>query len=276
MLRIDAHQHFWKYDPARDLWITNEMAVIQRDFLPGDLAGLLKANRIDGTIIVQSDQSEEENDFQLKNAQENDFVKGVVGWVDLQEGLVEKRLERYCQFPLMKGFRHVLQGEADRAMMLKTDFKRGISLLGKFGFTYDILIFPDQLKYAAELVREFPNQQFVIDHLAKPPIREAGIEAWKKDIRLFSGMEHVYCKISGMVTEADWKSWKKEDFHPYLDTVLECFGTKRILFGSDWPVCLLAASYGEVIGITDQYFGSFTQNEKELFYGSNAVQFYNL
>ncbi|MCW3094378.1 MAG: amidohydrolase family protein [Ferruginibacter sp.] len=276
MQRIDAHQHFWKFDPVRDSWINEAMAVIQRDFLPNDLQPILQQNNFDGCVVVQSDQSEKENEFQLSNAAHFDFIKGVVGWVDLQHEAVEDSLAYYSGFSKMKGFRHILQGESDRALMLKPAFMNGISRLQKFDYTYDILIFPDQLKYAAELVAAFPNQKFVIDHIAKPGIKEHVIEDWKKDINVFAGHENVYCKISGMVTEADWKHWKTEDFTPYLDTIVKTFGTSRIMFGSDWPVCMVAASYQQMLGIVTDYFSSFTQSEQENFFGSNAFKFYNL
>jgi L-fucono-1,5-lactonase len=275
--RIDAHQHFWKYDPIRDGWIGPEMAVIQKNFLPGDLFPVLQAAGIDGCVVVQSDQSEEENEFQLKNAAEHAFIKGVVGWIDLQSPAVEERLAYYRRFSKLKGFRHVLQGEKDRALMLKPEFKRGIGLLKKSGFTYDILIYPDQLGYTREFTAAFPDQPFVIDHIAKPDIKAKKLtEAWKKAIRDVARQENVYCKISGMVVEADWAAWTPEDFRPYLDTVIEAFGTGRILYGSDWPVCLVAASYEEVIGIVRDYFSSFSNDEQDAFFGKNATRFYNL
>lgn len=276
MEKIDAHQHFWKFDPVRDSWITNEMSVIQKDFMPGELYPLLQQHGFTGTVLVQSDQSEKENDFQLANAANHDFIKGVVGWIDLQAGDIEERLTHYTQFNKMKGFRHVLQGEADRALMLKPAFKKGIGLLKEYNFTYDILIFPDQLRYAAELVREFPDQQFVIDHIAKPDIKNKKITDWKKDIETIAEYKNVFCKISGMVTEGDLRNWKKEDFHPYIDTVVEAFGTNRIMYGSDWPVFLLAASYGQVLEIVKEYFSSFSKDEQDNFFGANAVKFYNL
>jgi len=276
MPRIDAHQHFWKFDPVRDSWINEEMKIIQRDFFPPDLEPLLKENGIDGTVVVQSDQSEEENAFHLGHAEKYDFIKGIVGWIDLRAENIEDRLRHYSSYPKMKGFRHVLQGEPDRALMLKPEFLRGISLLQKFGFTYDILIFPDQLQYARDFVRLFPDQKFIIDHIAKPYIKDRKIDEWKKDIRDIAAIENVSCKISGMITEADWKNWTKSDLRPYLDTVVEAFGTKRILFGSDWPVCLVAGSYQQTKNITDEYFAGFSKDERDAFFGRNAVDFYNL
>lgn len=264
------------YEKERHAWISDAMHVIQKDFMPNDLQPILQKNNIDGCVLVQVDQAEEENTFQLNNASGFNFIKGVVGWTDLQASNIEDRLQYYRQFKKMKGFRHILQGEEDRALMLKPAFKRGISLLNKYNYTYDILIYPDQLQYAGELVKSFPDQLFVIDHLAKPHIKDKKIEDWKRDMSAFRECENVYCKISGMVTEADWVHWKKEDFIPYLDVIVTTFGTKRIMFGSDWPVCLVAASYEEMLGIVQYYFSSFSQDEQNDFFGINATRFYNL
>ena len=276
MKGIDSHQHFWKFDPVRDSWIDNKMATIQRDFYPADLKPLLTANAIEGSVVVQSDQSEAENEFQLLNASGNEFVKGVVGWVDLQADNVHDRLEYYSQFKKMKGFRHVLQGEKQRDFMLRPAFKKGIGELHAFGFTYDILIYPDQLLYTEEFVKLFPYQPFVIDHIAKPHIKDKKIDQWKKEMQVLGKYENVSCKISGMVTEADWKNWKKEDFRPYLDVVLETFGTHRIMFGSDWPVCLVAATYNQVVDLVKDYFSKLSENEQEAFFKRNAERFYKL
>ncbi len=273
---IDAHQHFWKFNPVRDQWITDEMAVIRKDFLPGDLEKILQQNNFDGSVIVQSDQSEEENSFQLENAEEHDFIKGIVGWIDLQADNVEDRLAYYGSFKKMKGFRHVLQGESRRDLMLTPKFMNGISQLSVFGFTYDILIYPDQLQYIPELVAVFPDQKFVINHIAKPGIKGKQISGWKKDIETVARYENVYCKISGMVTEADWHNWQPENFIPYLDVVVNSFGTKRIMYGSDWPVCLVAGSYDKMISMVRNYFSSYSKDEQELFFRQNATQFYNL
>ena len=275
-MKIDAHQHFWKFDPVRDSWITDEMKVIQNDFLPQDLEPLLQQNNFDGCVVVQSDQSEAHNDFLLQLANGNDFIKGVVGWVNLEGEDLEERLGYYQQFSKMKGFRHVLQGEPQRDYMLRPQFKKGIGLLAKYHFTYDILIFPDQLQYTKEFVAAFPDQPFVIDHIAKPYIKDKKIEEWKKDIRAVAQYPNVYCKVSGMVTEGDWQGWKKEDFTPYLDVVVAAFGTDRIMFGSDWPVCLVAASYNDMLAIVKDYFDVFSEEEQTKIFGGTATQFYNL
>jgi L-fuconolactonase len=227
-------------------------------------------------VVVQSDQSEDENTFQLENAEKFDFIRGIVGWVDLQNENVQERLQHFSSFKKLKGFRHVLQGEPQRDMMLNEKFKKGIGFLSRYHFTYDILIFPDQLKFSEQLVAAFPDQKFVIDHLAKPHIKSKEIDVWKQDIGSIAKHENVYCKISGFVTEADWNSWSGADFVPYFETVVEAFGTDRIVFGSDWPVCLVAAEYNEVVDIVKDYFSSFTLGEQQKFFGGNAIQFYNL
>jgi L-fuconolactonase len=276
MKKIDSHQHFWKFDPVRDSWINDEMKRIQKDFFPEDLQVELRQNDFDGCVAVQSDQSEAENHFHFQNAEKFDFIKGIVGWVDLQSKTVEERLKYYSQVKKIKGFRHVLQGEPQRDLMLQPAFMNGVSLLKKYNYTYDILIFKDQLQYIPKFVSAFPDQPFIIDHIAKPDIKNREIDRWEKDIRQLAPFENLYCKMSGMVTEADWKNWKKEDFKPYLDVVVETFGTDRIMFGSDWPVCLVAASYSEMLGIVEDYFSTFSKDEQENIFGLNAIRFYNL
>ncbi|MEJ6980848.1 amidohydrolase family protein [Pedobacter sp. P351] len=276
MKKIDSHQHFWRFDPVRDSWINDDMKVIRKDFLPEDLAPILKENNIDGCVAVQADQSEEQNAFLLELAAANSFIKGVVGWVDLRAENIKESLTFYKGYEKMKGFRHVLQGEEDRALMLKPEFKRGISLLADYGYTYDILIYPDQLKYTEEFVKAFPDQQFVIDHIAKPNIKDKKLDEWKKDIKAVSQHPNVSCKISGMVTEADWNYWRNDDFDPYLDAVFEAFGIKRVMYGSDWPVCEVAGGYQKMLGLVQNYTSQLSENEQGLFWGKNAIDFYNL
>ncbi|WP_158995800.1 amidohydrolase, partial [Mucilaginibacter sp. L196] len=243
---------------------------------PEDLAPILKANGFDGCITVQSHQSEQENEFQLANADSHSFIKGVVGWVDLQSPQIEERLDYYQQFEKLKGFRHILQGESQRDFMLRPAFLNGISLLKKYGYTYDILILPDQLKYTAEFVIQFPDQRFVIDHIAKPNIKQQELKDWEKDIKAIAAFENVYCKVSGMVTEADWEHWQPADFNNYLEVVTNSFGTNRLMYGSDWPVCKVAADYGQVVNIVKDYFSAFGQTEQQAFFGGNATEFYNI
>jgi L-fuconolactonase len=273
---IDAHQHFWKYNPQRDGWITEDMRILKKDYLPADVEILFKQNQISGSVLVQADPSENENRFMLDLAGNHSFIRGVVGWIDLQSPELDERLEYYRQFPLMKGFRNLLQGESQRDSMLNPAFQQGIGKLNKYGFSYDLLILPDQLGFAESLTTAFPDQRFVIDHMAKPWIKKGMISEWKTAIRKFANLEQVYCKISGLVNEADWEFWEIEDFRPYMDVVIETFGTKRILFGSDWPVCLLAAAYDEVKEIAEDYFYSFSISEQADFFGTNALNFYQL
>jgi L-fuconolactonase len=276
--RIDAHQHFWKYDPVAHSWINDAMWVIRRDYSPADLLPLLQKAGMDGCVTVQVNQTEDENKEMLALAERYDFIRGIVGWVDLQHPDVEFRLEWYKEaYPKLKGFRHILQSERDRALMLKPAFKRGIGSLKKFGYTFDILIFPDQLGYTRDFVASFPDQPFIIDHIAKPYIKDRFItEEWKDAIRAVAAFPNVWCKISGMVTEADWKNWKPEHFRPYLETVVDAFGPGRIVFGSDWPVCLVAAEYAQVVGMVEDYFAGFSAEDRAAFFGGNAERFYGL
>ncbi len=272
---IDTHQHFWKYDPVNYSWINDDMQVIRKDFLPGDLAIVLKENRVDACVAVQADQTEAETDWLLKLAANNDFIQGVVGWIDLRSDSIEERLRHYAQFKKLKGFRHILQGE-EPSFMLQESFLNGISKLQQFGFAYDILIMPKHLDASLQLVQQFPEQKFVIDHVAKPYIKDGKIDEWKEGMEKLAAHPHVYCKISGMVTEADWKNWTAEQLKPYLDVVVNSFGSDRIMYGSDWPVCLVASSYSKWLQTIKDYFASYSAEEQEKVFSSNAVKFYNL
>ncbi|MFA6249063.1 MAG: amidohydrolase family protein [Mucilaginibacter sp.] len=276
MRKIDSHQHFWVYDKERHSWIDDSMRACQQDFLPAHLLPILQQNEIEGCVAVQVDQTEADNDFTLGLAQKDNFIKGVVGWVDFCADNVEERLQHYSQIKLMKGFRHILQGEPDNKFMLNAKFMYGISLLNKYGFSYDILIKPNHLPYAKELVAAFPDQRFVIDHLAKPFIKAGKINNWKQGIQALAAYPNVSCKVSGMVTEADWHSWNPEDFTPYLDVVFNAFGVSRVMYGSDWPVCNVAGGYAGVLRGIENYISKLSQNEQELFWAKNAIDFYRL
>ncbi|MPR35854.1 amidohydrolase family protein [Salmonirosea aquatica] len=275
-MKIDAHQHFWHFDPVRDAWITDEMQAIRRDFLPSDLKLVLEQNQMDGCVAVQAAQEIAETDFLLQLANENDFIKGVVGWTDLQAPNLAERLAEYQKAPRLRGFRHVLQAEPDEAFMLRPAFIAGVRALRDYGFTYDILIYPQHLPNALRLVQQCADQPFVLDHLAKPYIREGLLEPWKKDLTALADQENVCCKISGIITEADWSTWTYEQLVPYLDVAFEAFGTDRLLFGSDWPVCLVAGDYQRVKQVLERYLENFTSTEKENIWGGNAARFYNL
>jgi L-fuconolactonase len=270
-MRIDAHQHFWKYSAGMN-WITPEMSAIRRDFGPADLQPLLEEHAMDGCITVQVDQNNAETEMMLGLAAKHAFIKGVVGWIDLCAGDVEAQLISYSGQSKLKGFRHILQGE-DPAFMLQPAFIRGLKALNKAGFAYDLLVYPHQLSAVLRLLEQCPQQRFVIDHLAKPLIKAGHMDEWGEHMKAIAAYDNVYCKVSGMVTEADWGKWQHEDFIPYLDTVSEAFGVSRLMFGSDWPVCLVAGSYSDVVRIVESYFSA---DEQAAVFGNNAVDFYQL
>jgi len=275
-MNIDSHQHFWIYDSVRDAWIDDTMSLLKRDFLPAELALQLHASDIDRSVAVQADQSELETLFLLELAKHSDRIAGVVGWIDLTSPQLAERLRFFSQFEKLRGFRHVAQAEPDDRFLMRPDFTRGISRLREFGFTYDILIYPKQLSAAADLAAKFPEQRFVVDHLAKPEIKMKDIAAWASHMGGIARNPNVYCKLSGLVTEADWHHWMPSDFDPYLDVVFESFGAERLMFGSDWPVCLLAASYVQVKQIIESYVNRKVPAAREKIFGANAVRFYNL
>ena len=276
LMNIDSHQHFWRYDPIREGWITDAMSGIRRDFLPEDLLPELSRNHIDGCIAVQTDQSEAETHFLLDLAAKHQQITGVVDWVDLCAANLPERLRYFSQFEKLCGFRHIAQSEPDDRFLARKEVIAGIRRLQRFGFSYDILIYPRQLPAAIELVQKLPEQRFVIDHMAKPSIRMGEISEWAKQIRTIAESRNVFCKVSGMVTEADWKNWHVSDFRPYLDVVFEAFGPDRIMFGSDWPVCLVAASYDQVKKLVAQYVKHLPDEQQQKILGSNAISFYGL
>jgi L-fuconolactonase len=252
------------------------MSVIQRNFYPEDLQPTLQQNGIDACVAVQADQSLGETRFLLDLAAKNDFVKAVVGWIDLQDDAIDEQLSEWKSEKKLVGFRHVLQAESDIEYMLRPSFLRGISKLKKYGFTYDILIFPKHLVTAQKFVAQFSDQPFVLDHIAKPYIKAGLIDEWKRDIKSLAKFENLQCKVSGIITEADWKMWTYEQVKPYLDIVFDAFGTDRIMFGSDWPVCLVAGDYSQVKKIIETYMKDFSYSEKAKVFGQNAAKFYGI
>jgi L-fuconolactonase len=275
-MRIDAHQHFWHYTPEAYGWIGPEMEVLKSDHLPGDLAPLLAASGLGGSIAVQARQTLEETRWLLELADQHPIIRGVVGWVDLCNQDVKAQLERFGAHPRFRGVRHVVQDEPDYGFMLRADFLRGLAALAGFGLTYDLLVFPRHLPVVCEVVARFPEQPFVLDHIAKPRI-EAGILApWARDLRRLAAFPNVVCKVSGLVTEANWQGWAVADFRPYLDVVFDVFGPGRIIFGSDWPVCTVAARYEQVVGLVADYAGSLSPDEQAEIWGGTARRFYRL
>lgn len=252
------------------------MAALRRDFLPD--AARLEMDRagIDACVAVQARQILDETRWLLDLADANPFVAGVVGWIDLQSPDAAEQLEPFARYPKLVGLRHIVQSEADDRFMLRPAFCRGISLLEDRDLTYDILIYPKHLPAAAELVSRFPRQHFVLDHLAKPNIRARDMREWEKGIRALAEFPLVFCKLSGLVTEADWKNWTAGDIHPYLDVAFDCFGSHRLLFGSDWPVCTVAAEYAQAVALVEHYMADKPEAEREAVMGGNAIRLWDL
>lgn len=275
-MKIDAHQHFWSYNPEEYGWISEDLAILKRDFMPADLEPILQQNGIDGCIAVQARQSLEETRWLLELADQHSFIKGVVGWVDLCSKEVEDQLAQFSKNKKLVGVRHVLHDEEDDDFMLRKDFLNGISKLSKYDLTYDILIFPKHLKNAYQLVQQFPDQKFIIDHIAKPSIKTQDYAQWKVDMWAFKGLSNVWCKVSGMVTEADWSNIPSTDFNPVLDHVFETFSQDKLLYGSDWPVCKLAAEYSTVKGIVENYLEENAHFDAERILGNNCMDFYGI
>ncbi|NVJ85251.1 MAG: amidohydrolase family protein [Algoriphagus sp.] len=274
-MRIDAHQHFWKYDPKRHDWIDERMKSIRRDFLPGDLKPILEESKMDGCVAVQAEESLRETEFLLDLAEENDWIKAVVGWADLGSPDLSKTLEDFSQSRKLKGFREILQ-DKDPRYMLREDFIQGLKLLHSYGFTYDILVFPTHLKAVLKVVKQCEGHAFVIDHLAKPYIKNGEWKEWKKAMLPIAERDYVFAKVSGMVTEADWKNWNREQLLPFLEIALELFGPDRLMFGSDWPVCLLAGSYEQISGLVEEFTDTLSAHEKSQIMGLTSSKFYGI
>lgn len=274
-MTIDSHVHFWNYDAVRDSWMTDEMKILRQDFLPQDVLVHLKENNIDGCVAVQADQQETETLFLCQLSKENDFIKAVIGWIDLRQDDIDKRLQYFSQFPVIKGWRHIVQAELD-GFLQGEKFLRGIQALSNYNYTYDLLLYHTQLKQALEFVEKFPQQKFVIDHCAKPGIKNKDIDEWKMYMKEMAAMPNVYCKLSGLITETNWNKWAATDFYPYLDTVFDLFGTNRLLFGSDWPVMLLSGNYRQWKNLVEKYMQNYSAKDKVKIFALNAIRFYNL
>jgi L-fuconolactonase len=272
---LDSHVHFWKYNKTEYSWIDSSMKLLQKDYLPSDIELSLKRNNIDGCIAIQATATELETRFLAELANTHPVIKGVVGWADLRSPLVEKKLTDLKAYSSIKGIRHVVQSEPDN-FLYDEKFRTGISILKGFGYTYDILIFPRQLKAAKDFVSAFPDQTFILDHSAKPGIKSKEMNSWKAGITDLAMYPNVHCKVSGLLTEASWKEWSPADFYPYLDVVFQSFGPDRVLFGSDWPVMLLSGIYVQWKSLLDKYMQNFLQEDREKFFGLNARRIYGL
>jgi L-fuconolactonase len=272
---IDSHVHFWNFDPVRDAWITEEMTAIRKDFLPDDFSLLLKENQVDGCVAVQADQSDIETAFLLDLTKDNPMIKGVVGWIDLASDKLEESLENYQSEKIIKGFRHVAEGE-DLGFLLKENVLNGISMLHEFKYTFDILLRQDQLSDAVKLLEKLPNQPFILDHCGKPDLKTNGLKDWKENISELAQNPNVYCKISGLLTQGNWNLNDEKSIYEILDFVFVKFGIKRLVFGSDWPVMLLGGNYSLWMELISKYLEQFSKEEQEQFFSENAVEFYRL
>jgi L-fuconolactonase len=273
---IDAHQHFWIYSPDEYGWIDDSMAALRRDFLPNDLKLELERSGFHGSVAVQARQTLEETRWLLELAESSPWILGIVGWVDLRSPDVRSQLKVLAQNPKLVGIRHIVQSEPDDRFLLQPDFLRGISALEEFDLAYDILIYTKHLPVAAEFVQRFPRQRFVLDHLAKPPIKSGDIESWAQGIRRLAEFPNLFCKLSGLVTEADWQHWQPEQIIPFLDVAFEAFGPDRLMIGSDWPVCLVAASYARWVEVLQAYLLQQNPDFRESVLGGNARRFWRL
>lgn len=275
-MKIDAHQHFWIYNQKDFDWIDDSMAAIRRNFLPEDLQPDLQTNAFDGSVVVQTRQTLDETRWLLGLAERNPSILGVVGWADLRSPDIQSQLTSLTRSRKLVALRHIVQSEPDDRFLLQPDFLRGISALEEFGLAYDILIYPKHLPVATDFVQRFPRQRFVLDHLAKPPIKSGEIDSWAKGIRALAASQNVFCKLSGLVTEADWKHWMPEHITPYLDIAFESFGPERLMIGSDWPVCLVAASYNRAVNVIKDYVCRLSPESQAAVLGGNAARFWRL
>lgn len=275
-MHIDAHQHFWIYSPGEYGWIDDSMAALRRDFLPSDLQPELESSGFHGSVVVQARQKPEETRWLLELAESSKWILGVVGWVDLRSPEVRSQLKALTRNPKLVGVRHIVQSEPDDRFLLQPDFLRGISALEDFDLAYDILIYTKHLPVAAEFVQRFPRQRFVLDHLAKPPIKSGDIDFWAKGIRRLAEFPNLFCKLSGLVTEADWRQWEPEQIAPFLDIAFEAFGPDRLMIGSDWPVCLVAASYARWVEVVKTHMLGQTPECRDRVLGGNAQRFWRL
>lgn len=275
-MRIDAHQHFWRYKAGDYGWIDDSMSQLRRDFLPEDLEPELRRSDFDGCIAVQATHNIEETRWLLELSARSPFVVGVIGWVPLQSESVRAQLQELAGNRKLLGIRHVVQAEPDDRFMLRPDFLRGVALLEDFGLTYDILIYPRHLRVAAEFVSKLPRQRFVLDHLAKPSVKKGEMEPWRSDLPRLAEFPNVFCKLSGLVTEADWSNWLPEQLTPYLLLAYECFGPERLMIGSDWPVCTVAASYLKTMKVVIDFLADFPERVRNAILGGNAARFWRL
>jgi len=273
---IDAHHHLWRYIPPGQSWMSDGMEVLRRDFLVDDLRGAITGVGITGTIVVEAERSIEETLWLSKIAANDDLIRGIVGWAPLTHPEIASELEQLAQLPKLRGIRHPIHDEPDDQFLLREDFNRGIAALKQFNLRYDILIFERHLPQTIQFVDRHPDQVFIVDHIAKPRIRDRALSPWKDNLCELARRQNVYCKLSGMVTEAEWSNWSIDELRPYFDTALEAFGPRRLMAGSDWPVCLLATGYGAWFETLNKFTAALSESEKEMIFGSVAADVYHL
>jgi len=278
MEKIDSHQHFWQLSQPFDYqWLENpKLNAIRRDYLPEDLKLHLDARQISGSIFVQTQHNLDENRWVLDLCDQFDFLKGIVGWVDLASPNCEQQLVEMRANPKFLGVRHVVQDEPDDDFLVRPEILRGLALLEKHGVPFDVLIYVKHLRHVPTLARKMPNLKMVINHLAKPQIALNGLEAWQADFEACAAFENVWCKLSGMVTEADWQGWTPADLKPYIEIAINAFSPQRLMYGSDWPVCELAATYEQVHDSLAENISRLSQAEQARIFAGSARAFYNL
>ena len=270
---IDAHQHFWRYDAAEYDWIDASMRALKRDFLPEEASRVMTPHGVTGTIAVQARQSHDETEWLIELASGDSLIRGVVGWIDLQADDVERQLERVGQEPCVVGVRHVVQAEPD-GFMDRPAFRRGVAALARYDLVYDILVYQRQMAEATRFAAALPDQRMVLDHLGKPDIRGGAFADWRRQLAATAALPHVWCKLSGLVTEADWHAWTPAQLRPYLDAALDAFGPARVMFGSDWPVCTVAASYEQVVALVRDAIAEYSDDEQAQMLGGTAEAVY--
>jgi L-fuconolactonase len=275
-MRIDAHQHFWHYQPETHGWISDEMRVLRKDFTPEELKTVLADFSFDGSVVVQANETYDENDFLLDIAQKHNYIKGIVGWIDLLDPQAEVKMVAIKSTPAIVGFRTIMQGSPDEKYLGNKLFYENVKRLATFDYTFDLLVHNNQLDSLIRFTDKLPDNRFILDHLGKPAIKNKEYKEWKTEIKILAANPNMYCKLSGMITEADLKNWTYNDLYPYMEIAAEYFGLDRICFGSDWPVCLAAGSFATTYSVVDQFCGQLKQEEKDKIFGLNTKDFYKL
>ena len=275
-MRIDAHHHFWKYNPIDHAWISDEMSVIRKDFTPEDLEKELLEHEFVGSVAVQAEEKYAENDFLLSISNKHNYIKGIVGWVDLLDETIENKLIELKSKPLFVGFRTIMQGAPDEKYLGNKLFLENTNRLSNFNYTFDLLVHNNQLDSLIRFIDKLPDNKFMLDHLGKPSIKNKEYKKWKEQIKPLADNPNIFCKLSGMTTEADLLKWTYDDLYPYMEIVAEYFGIDRICFGSDWPVCLTAGSYSTTYSVVEKFCTQLKQDEKEKIFGLNTKEFYKL